>query len=166
MNHTTTHYIARLTLCFTLLCATACSNTQHVKVTLPAAKINPQLASQLNAQASVLLQEDQPQKALALLKQAISANPQSARTYNNFGKIYYQQSQFNDALRMFRKSVALNAQVDNDTANPEPHNNLAMAYEQVGKHALAIKQYTQAHTLAPLDIQYTSTLAASLHDAG
>jgi Tfp pilus assembly protein PilF len=162
MKHFLSHTIALLIMCLFILCSTACSNTQHVKVTLPAGKTDPQLAMRLNEQALVLLQQDKPDDAIALLKDAITADPQAARSYNNLGKVYYQEEQFSDALSMFRKAVELT--VNNPT--PQPHNNLAMVYERAGKYALAIEHYTKAHEFAPEAIEYTANLARALHHRG
>ncbi len=144
-----------------LLSLCACSNTQHVKVTLPEKKSNPQLALQRNTLAFEKLQEDQSQEAVALLKQAIAADPQCVRCLNNLGKVYFTLEQYSDALNQLRKAIEV------DTLNsPQPHNNLAMVYERADKHALAIEHYTKAHELSPDNIIYTANLARALHRRG
>ncbi|MFG0250496.1 MAG: tetratricopeptide repeat protein [Phycisphaeraceae bacterium JB051] len=144
-----------------LLQVAGCSNSQHVKVTLPAKQADPQRAAQLNEDALLKLEEDKPREAIALLKKAIAADPQSVRSHNNLGKIYYQLEQYSDALNMFNKAL------ERDTLNsPQPHNNLAMIYERADKHALAIEHYTRAHELAPDNIVYTANLARALHRRG
>tara|TARA_Y100001933_G_scaffold263472_1_gene324978 strand:- start:43977 stop:44579 length:603 start_codon:yes stop_codon:yes gene_type:complete len=139
----------------------ACSNSQHVKVTLPAKSTDIQLVNRLNDQALLKLKNEQPQQASEYLKQAIAANPQSSRSHNNLGKVYYQLKQYSDALNMFRKAIEL------DTNNsPQPHNNIAMVYERADKHALAIEHYTLAHDIEPDNIIYTANLARAMHHRG
>lgn len=162
MKNTLSHTFALLTLCLSVICTSACSNTQHIKVTLPAGKTDPQLAMRLNEQALALLQQDKPDDAINLLKDAITADPQAVRSYNNLGKVYYQEEQFSDALSMFRKAVELSVA----NPSPQPHNNLAMVYERGGKYALAIEHYTKAHELAPQAIEYTANLTRALHHRG
>ena len=150
-----------LVLLILLLQLAGCSNSQHVKVTLPAKEANPQLAAQLNAEALLKLEEDKPSEAIMLLRKAIAADPNSVRCHNNLGKIYFQLEQYSDALNMFNKAIEL------DTLNsPQPHNNLAMVYERADKHALAIEHYTKAHQLSPDNIIYTANLARALHRRG
>ena len=55
-----------LVLLILLLQLAGCSNSQHVKVTLPAKEANPQLAAQLNAEALLKLEEDKPSEAISL----------------------------------------------------------------------------------------------------
>lgn len=152
---------AILFVCMIVLMHTGCSNTQHVKVTLPAAKSNPQLAGQLNDQAMIKVQEDQPLEAIALLRSAISADANSARSHNNLGKVYFQEEQFADALIQFNKAIKLD-----QGKNPQPLNNAGMIYERAGKLELAIELYTQAHKLEPENILYTANIARAMHRNG
>lgn len=162
MKHIRSHTIAFLLTVLCLLSSNACSHSQHVKVTLSAGKTDPQLATRLNKQALLLLEQDKPHDAILLLKDAVAANPQDARSYNNLGKVYFQEERYSEALNMFRQALKRS---ENEPC-PEPHNNLAMAYERAGKYEMAIEHYTQAHTLAPQNIIYTGNLTRALHHRG
>lgn len=161
MNYANAYRIFVPLICLVLLNTLACSHSQHVKVTLPPKPSNPKLAIALNEQALIMLKHNQIENAISLLKRATAADPQSTRSFNNLGKVYYQEQFYSKAMAMFRQAVAINS-----SELSEPHNNLAMSYERVNIHELAIKHYTLAHEISPDNIQYTANLARALHRRG
>lgn len=161
MTHRSINLFQVLTLALILGMQVGCSNAQHVKVTLPAQKPDPQLAIQLNNQAMTKMTEEQPLEAIALLQRAISADPQAARYYNNLGKVYFQEDQFADAMSMFTKAIELD-----QGKNPQPLNNAGMVYERARKFDLALEHYNKAHQLEPDNITYTANIARVLHRNG
>jgi tetratricopeptide (TPR) repeat protein len=94
---------------------------------------------------------DMPDKAIALLKQAIALEPAYYAPYSELGVLYYRRGQYLDAAEQFRNTIA------RASRDVQDHINLGAALSDLGRDAEAEKAL-----LASLDIQKTAGAYNSL----
>jgi tetratricopeptide (TPR) repeat protein len=76
-----------------------------------------------------------------LWENTISKNRSAWMAYNNLGIIYYNQGQVDRAIASFRRAIELNP------ADPDPHNNLGIAYGKKGLYQDAYQEIKKARML-------------------
>ena len=103
----------------------------------------PQHADALHLLGVLAAQTNEPEKALTLIKQAITLNPNKAAFYNNLGNTQQQLKQFDAALTSCNQAVALKP----DYA--QAHNNRGNALQALQQFDDALASYDQAITLKP-----------------
>ena len=111
-----------------------------------ASKYDGQNASYLTKQGRNLLKLQQPTKAEAAFRKAITLNPADSEAYLSLGKIANEQGRPADALGSLEKAVSL--QPENSTAWYQ----LALTYKKSGdtqKSAAALKQFRTLSASAP-----------------
>jgi tetratricopeptide (TPR) repeat protein/DNA-binding winged helix-turn-helix (wHTH) protein len=97
-----------------------------------------------HCQLSRLLRgQERISEAAALLKNAIHRNPDAKDLYNAYGLILLAGGRPIEGLEAYKQYVAL------DSSNPNSHDSLGMAYQQVGQYDSALAEYNEALKLDP-----------------
>lgn len=92
------------------------------------------------------------EKAEQALQEALVADVSYGPAHNNLGKIFFGQRKLYLAAWEFEYAIRTMPDV------PEPHNNLGLVYEEVGKHNEAITYYTIAYEFEPTNPEYIGNL--------
>ncbi len=88
----------------------------------------------INKLSAVLLEMDQGQEALDLLKKAMDLSPDHPTVYTRLGETYLRLKEFKAAKEAFQESIQINP------FNPNVHQGLAKAYEALGDREPALKE--------------------------
>jgi tetratricopeptide (TPR) repeat protein len=95
----------------------------------------------MNRLSDALIAMGQNGEALQLLKRARDLSPDHPTTYTTLGQTYLKVHDFTEASAAFRESIQINP------FNPEVHQGLATALEQLGDPAAALKEREIARRL-------------------
>jgi len=104
----------------------------------------PRGYSQLIAQAAVHYQRGQVREAEQIYLRILQQHPNDADVLTCLGWLAYSQGQYERAIQLYQQSLAYNSK-----ANPELHNNMAIALVETGKTNEAIGHLQQAIGLRP-----------------
>jgi Tfp pilus assembly protein PilF len=100
------------------------------------------LALELNGQAADMLQSD-PERAEALLREALTADLFCAPAHNNLGVVFLEQGKLYEAAGEFEWARKLLP------GHPDPRVNLALVLESAGKTDEALASYEAALEVQP-----------------
>lgn len=109
-------------------------------------------AERLNHQAADLM-EDDPKKAEALLREALTADLYHGPSHNNLGILYLKQKKLYEAANEFEWARKLMP------GHPDPRMNLAFTLESAGRVDEAIQMYATALEVYPDHIPTVQALA-------
>ncbi len=110
-------------------------------------------ARRLNSEALTLMDKDQLDKAVGLLKSALAADVFFGPAHNNLGTVYFQQEKYYLAAWEFQYAAKVMPK------RSQPRYNLGMVLEAVGKLDEAAQRYEEALELQPDDIETVASLA-------
>ncbi len=110
-------------------------------------------ARRLNSEALTLMDKDQLDIAVGLLKSALAADVFFGPAHNNLGTVYYQQEKYYLAAWEFQYAAKVMPK------RSQPRYNLGMVLEAVGKLDEAAQRYEEALELQPDDIETVASLA-------
>ena len=96
---------------------------------------------------------DDPERAEALLRQAMAADPYHGPAHGNLGVLLLEAGKLYDAAWQFQYAAKLMPN------NPDPLFNLGIVYERAGKPRLAAEHYERLLTIAPDDVLACAQLA-------
>ncbi|MCA9214515.1 MAG: tetratricopeptide repeat protein [Planctomycetales bacterium] len=152
-NHTPTVAIAALTL---LACGCAQFQSggekKNYETVVGTPNRDTELAKKLTRKAEQQLEKGHIEKAEQSLQEALVADVSYGPAHNNLGKLYFSERELYLAAWEFEYAIRTMAEL------PEPHNNLGLVYEEVGKLEDAISYYTTAYELEPTNAEYIGNL--------
>lgn len=114
---------------------------------------NTQLAKEITAIATTLLEDENLHDAETQFKEALVADVFFGPAHNNLGSVYYKQKKYYLAAWEFQYAAKLMPN------HAEPKNNLALVLETAGKPAQATKYYEQALEIQPDNPKIIANLA-------
>jgi len=98
----------------------------------------------------VYLNQGKFERAVRVLRKAISLNPKFAEAHNYLGIAYQQQGELDDALEAWEMVVRLNPNLANSHHNlGSAYNNLGIDYVKEGKFEEAIVAFKKAQSVNP-----------------
>ena len=103
----------------------------------------PQHPDALNLLGTAIAQDDEPEKAIQFIQQAILFRPELAPYRVNLGVVFQDLGRFDQAEASFQYAIQL------DEKFVDAYYNLAKLYKQVEKPISAIKTYKKLLSLAP-----------------
>jgi tetratricopeptide (TPR) repeat protein len=104
-------------------------------------------------QAMEAHEADRNDEALRLLHRSVRSEPANAYAWTALGVVSFEQNQVEESARAFRQAIKLAPR------RPEPHYNLAVVLESVGRYTQAIEAYEAALQLQPDDLFTMENLA-------
>ena len=100
-------------------------------------------AKELNLKAVGLVEDNDYQRAEAVLKDALSYDVTYGPAHNNLGKVYFHQQKYYLAAWEFEHASRLMPH------QPEPRNNLGLVFENVGRIDDAVSWFEKALEIEP-----------------
>jgi tetratricopeptide (TPR) repeat protein len=110
---------------------------------LEALRLEPRLTRAYYHLGVLVLKDGQFSDAAELFKRAVALDPRHEASYAQLGRLYVKQQQFTAALPWLEQASRLN------TRDPQVFFRLGLAYEGLGRHALALAAFRTSVALAP-----------------
>ena len=107
----------------------------------------------------LLLQKGKTDEAEGLFKEALQQDPENTDAMMLLGKLYRDQSNSEDALLYLEKAAQMK------TSSADVHNELALAYEALGRYDDAVVEFRIAHEKDPNNAVIAANLEDAEHDA-
>lgn len=98
-------------------------------------KIDPKNFNAFFNLGALMLREQNPAEAIHYFELAAESRPQVAQTYNQIGIARGMRREFEKAIQAFEKALEIDSEL------LDAHLNLAMIYEELGQHKLAVRHY-------------------------
>lgn len=127
-------------------------NTEALTVLQKALRLNPRSLDALNNIGAVYVQMAQGAKAADAYRQMIDIQPYHAGAHYNLANVL-RESNPEEAIRLFQKAITL------DKNMHQAYQNLAVMYQQQGKHAEAMELFKQVASLKNDNGDALTTLA-------
>ncbi len=102
-----------------------------------------QAAPSTLAEAQALVEQGRAVDAIAILQQLVDHHPDSFQAWFLLGVTEARERRFHDAIESFNKVIALQPKL------AEPHNNLAVIYNELGNFRAAVKELEASLKLKP-----------------
>jgi len=103
----------------------------------------PVFAAAQSATVEATSVSEQDLSIITLLKEKVKANPEGYQVWFQLGVTQAKQRQYNDAIKSFNRVITLQPKL------AEPHNNLAVIYNELGDLRAAVKELETSLDLNP-----------------
>jgi TolB-like protein/Tfp pilus assembly protein PilF len=125
-----------------------------------ALELNPNYATAHHAYSALLAATGRKQEAIAEAKRALEIDPLSIPINNILGEMYMFAGEWDLAIEQYRKTIEMDPHVW------LPHENLAIAFEEIGKHSEAVEEYLKAQVASGADLEILTQLREAHRASG